>query len=546
MLLANELSPMAGETFAYNLLHENLRDMADGKLPIPPQLKTKWLSSQFKSNALAARLTENPQEFPNAGEGICDLDNEELNLERSLIIGSIVQLNIWLKQERNLKTLAEVKNGFGHGYVDLVSGGPPCQSFSMAGMREYTNLRNVLPSEFAKFVHLIQPKIALLENVTGILRPFQINGKEVFAWLEVAKAFVQLDKVNDSCSDLPEHGYVPLCLHVNAKQAGVAQNRPRFIMVAFRYDVFSQLKKNLSEKSRDILEPSEAFYFKVRAGESVNKTHLPVYDPEKSPTAFDKTFLARLAGSHVPSVKDAIDDLLADGRKQSDYVRRINDKFRSSVESGHEILPNFNTVANHVLRKHGFEVQRRFRIYQVLNNVSPETAASALAILKGKKDQLDDRAWKELAQHTFYMNEGFQFYSFKNKESLERSLIENQTGKHSQRALKCEAPAPAALSIPDDMCHYHEDGDGLELKRLRTLTVREMARIQSFPDSFVFRSKATTGGAKRKYEVPQYTQVGNAVPPLLGLALGEIVRELLHLHDQTCLTSSSELLKNAA
>ena len=56
-----------------------------------------------------------------------------------------------------------------------------------------------------------------------------------------------------------------------------------------------------------------------------------------------------------------------------------------------------------------------------------------------------------------------------------------------------------------------------------------MARIQSFPDNFVFRSKVTTGGKMRKFEVPQYTQVGNAVPPLLGLALGKSVAELLKL-----------------
>ncbi|EMI8339596.1 hypothetical protein BBX45_13630 [Proteus mirabilis] len=54
-----------------------------------------------------------------------------------------------------------------------------------------------------------------------------------------------------------------------------------------------------------------------------------------------------------------------------------------------------------------------------------------------------------------------------------------------------------------------------------------MARIQSFPDNFVFRSKVTTGGQMRKFEVPQYTQVGNAVPPLLGLAIGKVVTELL-------------------
>lgn len=61
---------------------------------------------------------------------------------------------------------------------------------------------------------------------------------------------------------------------------------------------------------------------------------------------------------------------------------------------------------------------------------------------------------------------------------------------------------------------------------MRTLTVREMARIQSFPDSFEFRSKITTGGKMRRFEVPQYTQVGNAVPPLLGRKLGQIVSYL--------------------
>jgi len=54
-----------------------------------------------------------------------------------------------------------------------------------------------------------------------------------------------------------------------------------------------------------------------------------------------------------------------------------------------------------------------------------------------------------------------------------------------------------------------------------------MARIQSFPDDFVFRSKVTTGGQMRKFEVAQYTQVGNAVPPLLGGKLDECLAKLL-------------------
>jgi len=76
------------------------------------------------------------------------------------------------------------------------------------------------------------------------------------------------------------------------------------------------------------------------------------------------------------------------------------------------------------------------------------------------------------------------------------------------------------MTIPGDLCHYSPT-------ELRTLTVREMARFQSFPDWFVFRSKITTGGQNRCYEVPQYTQVGNAVPPLLAYELGKTLKILL-------------------
>jgi len=90
--------------------------------------------------------------------------------------------------------------------------------------------------------------------------------------------------------------------------------------------------------------------------------------------------------------------------------------------------------------------------------------------------------------------------------------------KQSQRALDGDSPSPTITTLPDDLCHYAVD---------RTLTVREMARLQSFPDSFVFRGKETTGGDKRRTEVPQYSQVGNAVPPLLAEALGLQLKHLL-------------------
>ena len=72
--------------------------------------------------------------------------------------------------------------------------------------------------------------------------------------------------------------------------------------------------------------------------------------------------------------------------------------------------------------------------------------------------------------------------------------------------------------MPDDFIHPIEH---------RVPTVRELARFQSFPDNFQFRSKETTGAHRRKVEVPQYTQVGNAVPPLLARRIAEVVAKLL-------------------
>jgi DNA (cytosine-5)-methyltransferase 1 len=140
-------------------------------------------------------------------------------------------------------------------------------------------------------------------------------------------------------------------------------------------------------------------------------------------------------------------------------------------------------------------------------------------LLKGKVEHLPNAALMEMLTY-HYLDHDEQLNHFNDKHSLETYLLQHQTKKQTQKALIATKPAPAALSIPDDACHYHQE-------ELRTLTVREMARIQSFPDNFVFRSKVTTGGKMRRFEVPQYTQVGNAVPPLLGRALGLTIRALL-------------------
>lgn len=78
-------------------------------------------------------------------------------------------------------------------------------------------------------------------------------------------------------------------------------------------------------------------------------------------------------------------------------------------------------------------------------------------------------------------------------------------------------PSHTLTTLPDDLLHYSEP---------RILTVREYARIQSFPDWYEFHGKYTTGGDRRRHECPRYTQVGNAVPPLFAEFLGELLTQL--------------------
>ena len=85
------------------------------------------------------------------------------------------------------------------------------------------------------------------------------------------------------------------------------------------------------------------------------------------------------------------------------------------------------------------------------------------------------------------------------------------TKKQITKVLDASECAPTITTLPDDLIHYDEP---------RILTVRECARLQSFPDWFEFHGPYTTGGDRRKVSCPKYTQVGNAIPPLMAEGIG--------------------------
>jgi DNA (cytosine-5)-methyltransferase 1 len=99
-------------------------------------------------------------------------------------------------------------------------------------------------------------------------------------------------------------------------------------------------------------------------------------------------------------------------------------------------------------------------------------------------------------------------------------LLKNGTKKDKKVLLDPDAVVSTITTHPDEFIHYLHP---------RNITVREMARLQSFPDRFTFHGRYTIKGPRRRFDVARCSQVGNAVPPLMaegiGLALLAMIEE---------------------
>lgn len=108
------------------------------------------------------------------------------------------------------------------GNIDVIIGGPPCQGFSLAGKREVDDPRNELFKHYLRFVDVLQPKIAVLENVRLLTSMRSACGSLV---------------KDDVCDSFRKHGYKVECFEINSKEYGVPQHRERVLFVAMRSDL---------------------------------------------------------------------------------------------------------------------------------------------------------------------------------------------------------------------------------------------------------------------------------------------------------------------
>ncbi len=374
--------------------------------------------------------------------------------------------------------------------IDLVAGGPPCQGFSLAGRRNPDDIRNQLPWQFLEFVEAVNPKTVVIENVSGIAQNFKKHGKKSpFEELQIALKSIGI-------------GYEVQALLVNAMHYGAPQHRPRVMLIGVRKDIASTLSlKIYDDMWKSNFDNVSSIQFPVRPSLAPLATH------------FDDAIL---------TVADAISDLNAKGYRRLKNVPAYAQEMRDDINWQPECLqqkPTSKRLKNHTLRKHGSHIKTRFRLYQYFKTqgVHPKIFATA------KNSELTTPQARELlyeklvdCQLPAKSPDGIVLAT--QLSQLVELVVDLATKKHSQRPLCWLLPSPTVVSLPDDYVHPSE---------ARTLTVREMARFQSFPDSFEFRAKETTGSLRRRFEVPQYTQVGNAVPPKLAKAVGGMLKGLL-------------------
>ena len=314
--------------------------------------------------------------------------------------------------------------------VDVIIGGPPCQSFSSLGRAKDENgmkndPRNYLFESYVKILNYYRPKFFVFENVTGILTA-KINNKHIINTI--------IEKLSENYKVTTKPG-----AHVlNSANYGVPQIRKRVILIGVR--------KDISIDVEDVYN-------------SIIKTH---YDPEMSENemiGLEKYVTVRDAIEELPSL------LPGEGEKEIQFEYKKNNVFLKRIAS------KKNVLMDHIARNHNDKDIERYREMSKNHWTFQE-------LLDNRKDLRHEK------QRVFGNSYAVQWWDLPSKTII---------------------------------AHLYKDGNQFihpDYKQARTLTVREVARLQSFPDDFVFEGSRTD----------QYKQIGNAVPPLLAEAIASAIK----------------------
>ncbi len=558
--------------------------------------------------------------------------NRQLGLDTAFITRDIMS-------EDFIKHLEEE---IGNQDIDVVTGGPSCQSFSLSGRRRKFDKRDNLFIHYLKVIRKFRPKYFVMENVKGILTKDRgkfktavmneirsiIDEKEVDSMLayfngvlsrtandSVRQCFINKirievvedgkeEKFVDKYFQIVESVYKQLTKTVSLKVSKSNQHittiRHALSLLKLSskrqnlIDSVMHLKAEADVDNDQLVKKFNDFVYAISDDQLAELIERHIYWVEEFKTQADVVerlrHIVKLYTLTLEEVFEELRQYAIDDDSLEDYERIMNDIHLYRIKkplvlnsSDYGVPQNRERVVFIGCRKDQPMIteipatteENKVTSYEALHDldfldnaqtaddyadVPEDERYSSLNVRRSLDGQPNEQGetyseWSKSGRlnHRFTFEEP-PFY-VRNLDNLKNGLFEHahlfnhQTSKQSEdvlrrlaviaevgdytddvkkrledmglnsdkrnyTVLKPESQSPTVVTLPDDFIHYH---------RHRALTVREMARLQSFDDSFVFQGKRTTGGDKRKSEIPQYTMVGNAVPPLMARAIGNII-----------------------
>lgn len=534
--------------------------------------------------------------------------------------------------------------------VDVVTGGPSCQSFSLSGRRKRFDKRDGLFNHYLKVIRALRPKYFVMENVKGLLT--KDNGRFKVEIMREMRSIIDdravgtflsfADKLlkKSTSSFLANAFLLKLQMEITGDEEKANGYKEQFfdLLDSQLRNVTRQIDYRTSKSNRYISTIRHGIYM-LRRNEQRERITADIIN-EKTVSNIDNDLFAEKFNEFLATISDEnitakiiesigqVDDLKNAGKDTEDLKLSIDlysfsldecfdelckmAKEKKQTAEYDEIMSRLRlyNVEQMVLLSSDYGVpQNRERVVfigsrndqkpikEIPATVRPEdkvTVYEAIADLDFigngevrteyatpephpewdgliRRRKIDGEISDEPQAHTFAewskagrLSHRFNFecqpFYVKDKEELNgkmnmetAELFNHQTSaqnetvmrrlkviaecggytdeckaklkelglesnKRNYFVLKADGQSPTVVTMPDDFIHY---------SRYRAMTVREMARLQSFDDSFVFQGKRQTGGDKRKSEIPQYTLVGNAVPPLMSRAIGnEILKNI--------------------
>jgi DNA (cytosine-5)-methyltransferase 1 len=537
--------------------------------------------------------------------------------------------------------------------IDVVCGGPPCQSFSLAGKRKKFDKKDDLFSHYLNVIKVLQPKYFVMENVKGILTKEggrikdliineinsiidineipvlnsfikkNRNNSNAFVYDSISKR-INLEKLSEENKDHGRKDFIkfvenkfrkitPKIADYKTSKTDVNINTIRHgLELLSRSKQWEKLQRDIIREkdlcnidndnfinsftdfliqtsSENIISKIESSFNSLKLDSQYQKecndiiTALKIYatsfeDSIKILKSYcnssqikeleiilenirlyriEKPFVANASNYGVPQNRERV--LFIGCRKDQKFISEIPPTVKEEEKvTIFEALYDLDFIGNNqeAYRYELVDISKQYNgTAKKMNNLLKNRNIEGKPTLKGgklysdwsKEGRLIERF--KLQTKPFYvkntkaLENGEKYFdvlnnhktSNQNKKVIQRLEVILKKGDYKQaqpelkklglssnkrnyNVLKPDQQSSTIMTIPDDYIHYNSP---------RSLTVREMARLQSFDDSFVFQGKRSTGGNNRKTEIPQYTLVGNAVPPLLARAIGnEILKNI--------------------